>query len=187
MRAFIAIELPAGIKDALSGMQTKSPKESISWVKSQNLHLTLKFLGDISLEQLNKIKQLIIGITKTIPGFKIKLNNLGVFPNMHTTRIIWIGADHPPLELKQLTEQLETKLAGSGTPQEQRTFRAHITIGRIRSHLVPSDLKKVIDKIENDMAGLNWEFNCDEITLFESTLGPGGPVYTILDKFNLLI
>ena len=217
MRAFIAIELPTGIKDALSKIQEElkiehlkllsseilpclrgrisnlrtrvdNGRESLSWVKPQNLHLTLKFLGDISPEQLNAIKQIIAEITKTISAFKIKFETTGVFPNLHAARIIWVGADQPPLELKQLAQQLETRLSKPGVPpQEQRDFHPHITIARIKNRLNSSDLKKTLDELENAVAGANWEFDCGEITLFESTLGLGGPTYTTLDQFNLKI
>ncbi|MFA6130049.1 MAG: RNA 2',3'-cyclic phosphodiesterase [Candidatus Omnitrophota bacterium] len=188
MRAFIAIELSAGVKDSISRIQEKLKTEplKINWVKPQNLHLTLKFLGDISPEQLSRIKQIISGITKT-PGFRIKLNTLGVFPDMAAARIIWIGDNQPTLELKQLAEQLEIKLEISGIARQPKPFSAHITIGRIKSRLLLSDLQKVIDKIKRDMEGTNWEFDCSKVTLFESTLGPGGPAYTMLDQFNLKI
>ncbi|MBU0548560.1 MAG: RNA 2',3'-cyclic phosphodiesterase [Candidatus Omnitrophica bacterium] len=187
MRTFIAIELPIEIKNSLSKIQEKLTQTlKISWVKPQNLHLTLKFLGDISPKQLNKIRQIITEITKTTSDFKIKLETLGIFPNAHAARIIWIGANQLPLELKQLTERLETRLAESGIPQEQRFFCAHITIGRIKSHFIPSDLKKAFDKVENDVTGANWEFDCKEITLFESTLGPDGPTYIALERLNFL-
>jgi 2'-5' RNA ligase len=187
MRAFIAIELPIAIKDALSKIQDKleAEKLQINWVKSQNLHLTLKFLGDISSEQLIQIKQLITEITKTASGFKIKLETLGVFPNAHAPRIVWIGTNQPPLELKQLAQQLETRLPVSGIPREGRSFHAHITIGRIKSRLIPSDLEKAFDKVEKDVINASWELECGRITLFESTLGPGGPTYTVLGKFKI--
>jgi len=189
MRAFIAIELPVEIKDSLSRIQEKVKIEplKISWVKPQNLHLTLKFLGDIPPQQLNEIKQIISGIARITPGFEIKLNTPGVFPDMAAARIIWIGADQLPLELKQLAEQLEIKLAVSGIPRQEKSFSAHITIGRIKSRLLLPDLEKVIDKIKTAAAGLNWGFDCKKVTLFESALGPGGPAYTVLDQFNLKI
>jgi len=216
MRAFIAIELPTEIKDALSGIQENlkieqfkllsseilpglrgkmgnlrakvdNGRESISWVNPQNLHLTLKFLGEISCKQLNEIKQIIAEIVKTSPGFKIKLEAAGVFPDLHAARIIWIGDNQTPLELKQITQQLEIRLADSGIPREQRDFRPHITIGRVKSRLIPSDLKKALEKIEKDITEAGWKFDCREITLFESILGPAGPTYRILDQFNFKI
>jgi len=189
MRAFIAIELPLEIKDALLRIQDKLKARlpEISWVKPLNLHLTLRFLGEISPEQLSEIKQIITEITKTTSGFKIKLETLGVFPNLHAARIIWIGANQPPLELKQLAEQLETRLVESGIPQEQRSFCAHITISRIKSSLKSLSLEKELEKIKNDFASANWEFDCGGITLFESTLGPRGATYTALKKASFRI
>lgn len=189
MRSFIAIELPIEIKDALLRIQDKLKTQlpGINWIKPLNLHITLKFLGDISLKQLSEAKQIITEITKTTPCFKIKLETLGVFPNLHAARIIWIGANQPPLELKQLAEQLETRLVESGIPQEQRSFCTHITIGRIKSHLIPSDLKKALSVIEKDIADANCEFDCRGITLFKSTLGAQGATYTVLEKANLRI
>jgi len=189
MRAFIAIELPTEIKDALSGIQEKlkAEKTKVSWVNPQNLHLTLKFLGEISCKQLNEIKQIITEIAKTSPGFKIKLEAAGVFPNLHAARIIWIGDGQAPLELKQIIQQLEIRLTDSGIPQERRDFQPHITIGRVKSRLIPSDLKKALEKIEKDITGAGWDFDCREITLFESTLGPAGPTYRILNQFNFKI
>jgi len=189
MRAFIAIELPREIKDALFKIEDKlkTHLSGINWIKPLNLHLTLKFLGEISAEQLNQIKQIIREITKTISGFKIKLETLGIFPNTHAARIIWIGTNQPPLELKQLAEQLETKLVESGIPPEQRSFRAHITIGRIKSQAIPSDLEKALDKVKKDVVGAIWEFDCGGITLFESSLSPQGATYTVLKKANFRI
>jgi len=188
MRAFIAIELPIEIKDTLARIQEelKAQLPKVSWGKPQNLHLTLKFLGDISPKQLCDIKHITAEITKATVGFKIRLEDLGVFPNVHAARIIWIGTNQPPLELKQLAEQLETRLIESGIPQQGRPFCAHITIGRIKSRLIPSNLQKALNKVENDVDCANWEFDCREIVLFESALGPSGPTYTAIEKLNLL-
>ena len=189
MRAFIAIDLPIEIKKALLKTQQKLKTESLkaSWVKPENLHLTLKFLGEISFEQLNEIKQIIRDITKSTSGFKIKLESLGAFPNLHAAQIIWIVTKQPPLELKQIAQQLETRISETGIPQEQRAFSAHITIARIKNQLNSSDLKKTLDKVGSDVEKANWEFDCKEITLFESTLSSEGPTYTALDQFNLKI
>jgi len=187
MRAFIAIELPAKIKDALSEIQNKLKNENLktSWIEPQNLHLTLKFLGNLPIEKLEQIKKIAAATIKASPGFKVKLECLGVFPDLRAGRIIWVGANQPPLELKQLVKQLEGQLTETGIPKENRDFCAHITIGRIRNCLSPSNLGKALDKIAMDMPDYDFEFNCGRITLFESTLGPAGPTYTALKEFNL--
>jgi 2'-5' RNA ligase len=187
MRAFIAIELPIGIKNSLSKIQEKLATErlKVSWVKPHNLHLTLKFLGDIFPEQLSQIEQIITEITKTTSGFKVKLETLGVFPNLNAARIIWIGANQIPVELGQLTQQLQIRLTECNIPREERDFCAHITIGRIKYKISTSDLNKAIEKLRNDLLVRNLEFDCAGITLFESTLKPDGPIYTVLNKFKI--
>ncbi len=189
MRAFIAIDLPSNIKDAISKMQEKLkislPK--VSWVAPVNLHLTLKFLGEISPKQLDSINQIISETVKTIPGFKIKLESLGAFPNEACARIIWIGTDQAPKALEQIAAQLETKIAELGIPKEDRPFRAHITIGRIKHRLIPSDLEKGINQVKSDLVYANLEFNARGITLFQSTLGKQGPTYTVLKETSFKI
>jgi len=189
MRAFIAIELPSDIKNAISKMQDKlkTSLPKISWVKPENLHLTLKFLGEISPEQLGNINQITTETVKTITEFKIKLESLGVFPNVARARIIWIGTDQMPKALEQIAQQLETRLAELGIPKEERPFRAHITIGRIKHQLILSDLEKGINQVKNDLVYENLEFTTRGITLLQSTLGKDGPTYTVLRETNFKI
>jgi 2'-5' RNA ligase len=189
MRAFIAIELPSNIKNAVSKVQDKlkAGLPEISWVAPVNLHLSLKFLGEVSCKQLDNINQIITETVKTITDFKIKLESLGVFPNKASARIIWIGTNQVPKALEQIVEQLETKLAELGIPKEDRPFRAHITIGRIKHRLNRCDLEKGINRVKNDIVYENLEFNTRGITLFQSTLGKQGPTYTALKETNFKI
>lgn len=189
MRAFIAIKLPSDIKNAISKMQDKlkAGLPEVSWVAPVNLHLSLKFLGEISPKQLENINQITAKTIETITGFKIKLESLGAFPNVACARIIWVGSGQAPKALGQIVEQLETKLAKLGIPKEGRPFRAHITIGRIKGRLDPGDLEKGINQVKNDMLYENLEFNALGITLFRSTLGKDGPVYTVLKEIDFKI
>ena len=180
MRAFIAIDLPSNIKAEISKIQDKLKTNlaRVHWVKAQNLHLTLKFLGEISPEQLEAINRIIDKVSQTTVPFKIKLDDLGAFPDLHDARIIWIGIKQDT-QLKQIVQLLETKIGDMGITKEKRGFSAHITIGRIKSgkELKPADLEKE----------LNLEFDAREITLFKSTLGSSGPIYTVLKEANFRI
>ena len=184
MRAFIAVELPSDTKNTLVKIQDKLkiilPK--VSWVKPANLHLSLKFLGEISANQLECTQQVITEIVKTSAPFEIKLETLGVFPDCRQARIIWVGTNQPPPELKQLTNQMGTKLLEIGLAEEQRPFQAHITLGRIKHPIIASDLEKTLEGLKKEMAQMNFGFNSGGITLFQSVLGPGGPTYTILNE-----
>lgn len=187
MRAFIAIELPLDIRNALVKIQNKLkislPK--ILWVKPPNLHLSLKFLGNISLKQIEDTQQIINQIIKTANSFEIKLETLEVFPNCQKARIIWIGTYPAPKPLKQLVAQLEKKLLESGIPKEQRAFQAHITLGRLKHPPKPSDLEKTLNKLRPEIINMDLKFNTGRITLFQSVLGPDGPTYSILKEGNL--
>jgi 2'-5' RNA ligase len=187
MRAFIAIEIPEPLKQSISLLQRELARETTGsgWVKPQNLHLTLKFLGDISPEQLSRVKMIAGAAAGAVPACKIKLDNIGVFPDMDKARIIWIGAERTPAELKFIAQEMENRLEGMGIKKEQRDFRAHITINRLRSPLRRPILEKTFTGIKKLLDGPGWEFDCRETLLFESVLGPGGPHYTILERFSL--
>ena len=188
MRAFIAIGLPTEIKDVLSQIQDKlkTGLPKISWVKPQNLHLTLKFLGEISPRQLEEIKHIITKVSQGTAAFKIKLDDLGVFPDLRQARIIWIGINQDTIT-KQIAGLLETKVAGIGIAKEKRDFSSHITIARIKIPLNPVDLERELKKAKNDVVYANMELNAGGITLFESVLGPSGPAYTVLKEANFTI
>ncbi len=185
MRAFIAIDLPSNIKGEISKIQDKLKTNlaQINWIKAQNLHLTLKFLGEISPEQLDAITRIITEISQAIVPFNIKLDDLGVFHDLHDARIIWIGIKQDA-QLKQIVRLLETKIAGIEIAEEKRAYNAHITIGRIKSakELKPADLEKELNKEKNDLICANLEFDAGGITLFKSTQGLGGPIYTVLKE-----
>jgi len=176
MRTFIAIELPQDIKDSLSALQDKlktAPAE-VRWVKHENIHLTLKFLGEIDAKQLDKIKLILQEVARDHHEFKTRVSTLGVFPNLNYPRVIWVGLDKNDEPVQKIVQDLEEKIAKLGIAKEKRTFTSHITIGRVK-------LGKFIAP-ENQASR---EFTVHKITLFKSTLTPGGPVYEILQEANL--
>ncbi|MFH0917962.1 MAG: RNA 2',3'-cyclic phosphodiesterase [Candidatus Omnitrophota bacterium] len=184
MRAFIAIKLPLDIQTALVKIQDKlkTALPKINWVAPANLHLSLKFLGEISLEQLKDTQQIIAEIIKTTHSFQIRLETLGVFPNCRLARIIWIGTPQAPIPLKQLVEQLEKKLLPLKIPKEQHIFQTHITLGRLKYAIIPSVLEKELSGLKDKINDMNLKFYAGGITLFQSVLGPGGPTYSILKE-----
>ncbi|PIQ90845.1 MAG: RNA 2',3'-cyclic phosphodiesterase [Candidatus Omnitrophica bacterium CG11_big_fil_rev_8_21_14_0_20_41_12] len=189
MRAFIAIDLPPQIKDAISKTQDKfkNALPKISWVKPVNLHLTLKFLGEISPKQLDLINQIIDKICSKANNFKIRLEAMDLLPDIARARIIWIGTEKIEAQLQQIVEELETKLSQLGIPKEKRHFCAHITIGRIKTHIAPSILEETLGKLKNGLLREKLKFAAEKITLFQSTLGPAGPDYAVLKEANFKI
>jgi len=184
MRTFIAIKLPLNIKNTLAKIQNElgSTLSKINWVNLINLHLSLKFLGDISAQQLAGIQKMIAQIAKTSEPFEIKLETLGVFSEYRQVRIIWIGTNQPPLKLKELVDRLEKKSHELKIPKEKRPFQTHITLGRIKHPLPAANLEKSLDRLKNVITEMNLKFACRGITLFLSTLEPNGPTYTVLKE-----
>jgi len=187
MRTFIAIELPQQIKTDLAKLQEqlKQSNADVKWVKPANIHLTLKFLGEIDEQQLNKIKQVIEENAAEKNTFKIRISSLGAFPHISSPRVIWVGLDSGDKETKEIAAALEEKIEKIGIPKEGRVFSSHITIGRVRSPKNKESLVKLLNKLAGNLTAENLEFSVNKITLFKSNLSPKGPTYEVLHQANL--
>ena len=204
MRTFIAIELPKEIKDALASLQKQliTSGADVKWVKPENIHLTLKFLGERDDKKLEKIAAILEEVAKNKNVFAAGISSIGAFPGLSAPRIIWIGIGKGDSETKEIVRELEEKIALIGIPKETKPFSSHITIGRTRSNL---NREKLVQAM-NDLAGKfgqenlalhkslagqsadycsGLEFLVTKITLFKSTLTPKGPIYEILKEGSL--
>ncbi len=186
MRTFIAIELPAEIKDYLSQLQgeLKACGADVKWVEPKNIHLTLKFLGEIDDDKLGKITKIIQDATSEKSKFQVRISSLGAFPKIEFPRVIWVGVDSGDKETKQIAKELEEKIARIGIPKEERAFSCHITIGRLKTPLNREKLVQAL-KDKTELGGKNLEFEVNKITLFKSTLTPKGPIYEALKETSL--
>ena len=179
MRAFIAIEIPSEIKKATLEIKNNLSRllPKVNWTENNNLHITVKFLGETSEVTAEKIKQLISNTAGKTSVFMIKLEAVGVFPNLQQARIIWIGEKNASEGLKRITEQLELNLEGLGIPKENRPFTCHTTIGRIKSHIDARDLQDALDNTRESLINQNLKFNATGLTLFKSVFSAKSPDY----------
>jgi len=187
MRAFIAIELPKEIKNTLSQLQDRleTSKADVKWVEPQNIHLTLKFLGEIDEKKLEKITQASEEIAKSTAAFHVHIWSIGAFPRINFPRIIWVGIDKGEQEIKDLAQQLEVKISETGIPKEGRPFSSHITIGRARSNLNRQDLVQNLSNLINELKEGAPEFLVSKIIIFKSTLTSKGPIYEAVKEVSL--
>jgi 2'-5' RNA ligase len=187
MRTFIAIELPQEIKTALSRLQDqlKTTAADVKWVQPQNIHLTLKFLGERDDKKIEKIMQILEETAKDKNCFQIRIWSLGAFPKINFPRVIWVGIDQGDNETKEIAKDLEERIAKIGIPKEDRPFSSHITIGRTRSTLNREKLVEGLNKLADYFVENKLEFTAVKITLFKSTLTPQGPIYEVLKEANL--
>ena len=185
IRAFLAIDPPENILQAMSRLQEKLKREisgRISWTKPQGQHLTLKFFGDISTEDVKNICSAVQNRATSEQSLNLKIEELGVFPGARRPLVIWCGVTDDVEKLSGLQKQLDSDFAGIGFPRENRPFRAHLTIGRIKD---PSGLTGISEALTKYNAFAAGEFSCKELILFQSRLTPQGAIYTKLAEFAL--
>jgi 2'-5' RNA ligase len=188
IRTFIALEMPGKIQRELDEISFRLRKElatlPLRWVPVENMHLTLKFIGDISREQMPEISEAIRKQTIGLAPMEISLDSLGAFPNSKRARVLWVGVNLPE-SLNDFQGRLESGLANLNIPREERAFSPHLTLARVRGHARPADLARIHDvltaqpKLEPNSA------MADTITLFRSELKPSGSVYNPLSQFVL--
>jgi 2'-5' RNA ligase len=186
VRAFIAIELPAEIKRSLGELENrlKSGRYRAKWVAPESIHLTLKFLGNISTDSINDVTKVIEKAAMGIPPFKLAVNGLGVFPNFQRVQVIWVGVSGALDKLTQLQKRIDTGLESLGFVPETRPFTAHLTIARIRDEASPTERLSIGQLVaKTDYEG--GEFNVEAISLMKSQLTREGPIYSRLVSVTL--
>ncbi|MEJ2100868.1 MAG: RNA 2',3'-cyclic phosphodiesterase [Desulfobacterales bacterium] len=176
-RSFIAIDLPKSVRLFLQEIQDnlKSYKLPIKWVRPQNIHLTLKFLGDIETAQTAKIAAAMILAAENCTGVCLTAKDIGVFPDLKRPRVIWAGVKGQLEILETLQRTLDHHLAEIGFPKDRRTFRAHLTLGRVKGKIISARMKTAIAGLKSYESE---PFEVDRIVLFKSELRPAGAVYT---------
>ena len=183
LRLFIAIELPSNIIDGLRNVQEelKDKSNKPSWAKPENIHLTLKFLGDIETNKIDSMVNILEGIAGKSFSFEISVKGVGTFPAAGTPRVIWVGIEENK-DMLQLYNNIEEGLATLGVEKERRDFKPHLTLGRIKFLNDRAGLKRGLEKV----AGLNLaRFAVAGFALFKSTLTPEGAIHTRLKEYTL--
>jgi RNA 2',3'-cyclic 3'-phosphodiesterase len=183
LRVFIAIELSEHVCDAIQKQTTRLRQllgnDLIRWVPTQNMHLTLKFLGDTATSHLDFIKQLITREANSHQQFTLQLSDLGAFPNSRRPRLLWIGI-HAPADLASLQKSIESGTTRLGYEQEERPFSPHLSIGRVRQNVNPPEMQKIRTALDTIQLGNIGLARVDFIHLYKSDLQPSGSIYTKL-------
>lgn len=184
MRAFIAVELPKEIGQKLALLQEELKKQNadVKWVEAKNIHLTLKFLGEIEDEIVDSLYEIMQEVAKDKKAFSLRICSMGAFPKTEAPRVIWVGIDRGDKEIKEIAKELEEKIYKIGVAKEKRDFSSHITIARVRSSLNRIKLIEALKVLKSKMCENNLEFTVNKITLLKSTLTPKGPIYEALKE-----
>jgi len=184
MRTFIAVELSDLIKASLAQIQShlKYAAADVKWVEKNNIHLTLKFLGEILEEKLWQVKSTLEIIGMATAPFEISLKDVGAFPKIDYPRVIWVGLDKGAKESTDLAIKIDEELSKIGFEKETRPFAAHLTIGRVRSPKNKEALKDKITSHKLHVASSSPHFSVGAVILFQSKLTPTGSIYTKLHE-----
>lgn len=188
IRAFIAIELSPEIRSRLlqveNQLKEKLPGKPVRWVAVENIHLTLMFLGDVSVSNLELLKDALRAEVEKHTQFELIAGNLGAFPSVNRPRVIWVGVD-APRELRELQADIEARMQHLGYPREERPFSPHLTLGRIARGISLSEISAVRQALQSTTVGILGTQPVQEVCLFKSDLRPTGAVYTRLYAVKL--
>ncbi len=184
LRAFIAISLPEPVLQGIVTAQETLKRSGlkIRWVRKEGIHLTLKFLGDIDRDSVEKISEAMERATGSFSPFTLWAEGIGVFPNLRRPRVAWVGLSGDIEILRALQRDLESQLSGLGFPKEKRPFKGHLTLGRVKGRLDGIKLQEALE----DLGDFRTEsFTARSIVLFQSDLRPDGAVYSRLAEVPL--
>jgi 2'-5' RNA ligase len=183
IRTFVAVEMPEKVREQFREVQAqlRQADAHVKWVEPHNIHVTLKFLGEVSEEELEKVYAGVTEGVETCAPFEIDLAQLGAFPNLRRPRVVWIGIESGKEKLIELQKKVEECISQHGFPREKRSFSPHITIGRVKSPRGVDDLVNAL-KVT---AYTSESFEVDEVVVMESTLTPEGPIYSPLRRVGL--
>ena len=183
LRTFIAIEIPQhihkAIEDRTAGLKAALGPSLVRWVPVENIHLTLKFLGDISPANVELLAQMLTQEARQQQVFEIRFEGLGVFPNPRRPRVLWIGIQ-APASLEALQHGIEAAITRLGYPGEARPFSPHLTIGRVKQNVGGEGMQSIRSAVQATHIGALGTAQVTNLALFKSELKPTGAVYTRL-------
>ena len=189
IRTFIAVDLPSSVLDALgqisSQLQDKLPGTPVRWVNFEKMHLTLKFMGDISKENIGMVEKILKTEASKRQVMEIGIGGIGAFPKMRHPRVVWIGVE-APTELFDLRRGIEDGVARLGYNYDKYEFTPHLTLGRISRKASARDVRTVGNVLHDFQVGFIGVARIDAVHLYRSDLSPDGAKYSRLYSAGLL-
>jgi 2'-5' RNA ligase len=187
LRLFVAVELPGDVRAALVDIQTELRRKGLQglrWVRPEGIHLTLKFLGETQASRVADIATALAGSAALHPAHTLALGRLGTFGGRNNPRVLWVALEGAVEATHALQASVDFSLAGLGFPKEDRAFSPHLTLARVRpeaARSIAADLAAAVTSTTVASA----EISVRELSLMQSTLGPGGAAYKRLAAFRL--
>jgi 2'-5' RNA ligase len=176
MRIFLAVFPPAGVQDAAAEVidRLRQPTDAVSWVKRENLHFTLRFLGELGESGAGRAAEAAVGAAAEHRVFEAALGACGAFPSVKRARVLWLGLAQGAEPLVALARSVEQALVRRGFDRADRSFTAHLTIGRVRDRA-----QDWSERLVGPAPGPATRFPVDRVVVVESTLSPRGSLYRV--------
>jgi len=183
IRAFIAVDLPLEIQDHLEQVQDQLVAEMgsvpVRWVPPGNIHLTLKFLGDVSVNNVEVLTELLQAEALAQEPMVISVGGLGAYPKMRSPRVIWVGVE-VPAEMVALQRGIDSQTARIGYARDKRSFSPHLTLGRVSRNATPQEVRVISDVLKSQKIGFLGVARIRDVHLYRSDLKPSGAEYSKL-------
>jgi len=188
VRSFIAIELPEEIKSGLARLQARlktGQPPSVKWVNPNSIHLTLKFLGNVAIDQIDGITRAMEAAARGTAPFHLEVRELGVFPNMRRVQVVWVGMSGDLARLGRLQQRIESNLEPLGFTPEARKFTPHLTLARLREQATPDERESLGQLIAGTGFEVAPDFTVDAVNLIKSQLTREGAIYHRISSVKL--
>jgi 2'-5' RNA ligase len=188
VRCFIAIELPDEVRAGLARLQAQlksGDQPGVKWVDPYGIHLTLKFLGNVDVNRIDPITAAMGEAAQGVSPFPLKVEGLGVFPNLRRVQVVWVGVSGEVDRLAQLQQRLESNLAGLGFAPESRRFTPHLTLARLRDRASLDERQRFGQLIAGTKFEAAYSFQVDAIRLMRSQLTREGAIYSRISSVEL--
>ncbi len=184
IRTFVAVLIAENLKEEIGRVQEHLKKlaPDVKWVACENLHVTLKFLGDVREDQVPKVCAAVDEAARAHSPFEMRISGLGAFPNPARARVVWTGIEAGYDQMRKLAETVDANLAELGFEREKRAFKSHITIGRVKASRLLGKLAEGIEEVDASNLGAQ-QVTC--VSVMQSELLRGGPVYSPMSVSKL--
>lgn len=188
-RLFIALELPPDVSKTIeqtqSDLKRLVPSRAARWVRLEGIHLTLKFLGDVPVGQVDDLNSALVEAASRHRTFELSMQGMGCFPDAKRPRVLWLGVTGDMPQLRALQADVEKHISPLGYPPESRRFSPHLTLARADRRASREDLARLGKLSEDHDPGHLISWRVDTVSLMRSQLKPSGAVYTQIGHTTL--
>jgi 2'-5' RNA ligase len=188
IRSFIAIELPEEVRSGLHRLQAELTLPQYTFVKCVapgSIHVTLKFLGNISPQKVAEITRVMEQASQGVSPFQLQITDVGAFPNMRQPRVLWVGIKGELDKLIAWQKRIDDGLVPLGFAKEARPFTPHLTLARLRENCPPEDRRALGELVMKTHVEVDYAVAVNSLSLMKSQLSPGGAVYSRLAEVKL--